>query len=105
MSDDENINPIVVDDDVQEDSDLVDVVVDDDGNEWFPLYTDDDELGQGVTSGIVMNAPIKVILENAFNSDRVQGVVINPFSEKMILSKQAVEIILAKWEDDEKEAE
>lgn len=79
----------------------MDTVVDDDNNKWLPLYTSDEELNMGVSSGIVMNTPIKAILENALNSDRVQGLVINPFSEKIMLSKQIVDVMLSKWEDDE----
>ena len=41
-----------------------------------------------------------MILQNALNSDSVQGVAINPFTEKVILSKQMIEIILSKWEED-----
>jgi len=82
----------------------MDTVMDEDGNEWYPLYTDEEEVNKQPTTNVIINASIKVILETALNSDKVQGVVINPFSEKMILSKKAVEIILAEWEGDDQEA-
>lgn len=78
----------------------MDTVKDEDGNEWFPLFTDMDELNKQPTANITINTSILVILQNALNSERVQGVAINPFTEKLILSKQMIEIILSEWEED-----
>ena len=80
----------------------MDTVVDEDGNEWLPLYTDEEEVNKEPTTNVIINASIKVIFENALNSDKVQGIVINPFTEKMILSKKAIEIVLGEWEGDDK---
>lgn len=79
----------------------MDTVRDEDGNEWLPLFTDMDELHKEPTSNITINAPIEVIFQNALSSDRIKGVAINPFTDKMLMSKQAVDIILAEWEDDQ----
>ena len=79
----------------------MDTVVSEDGGVWYPLYTDDEELNKQPTTYITMNVPIKQILQAALGDDKANGVVINPFTEKMILSKQAVEIILAEWEGDQ----
>ena len=81
----------------------MDTVVDEDGLEWYPLYTDEVELNRQPTTNITMNVAIKQILQAALGNDKVNGVIINPFAEKMILSKQAVEVILAEWEGDKKE--
>ena len=81
----------------------MDTVVGEDGLEWYPLYTDEEELNRKPTTNITMNVAIKQILQAALGNDKVSGVVINPFAEKMILSKQAVEIILAEWEGDKEE--
>ena len=80
----------------------MDTVKDEDGNEWFPLFTDMDELNKQPTANITINTSILVILQNALNSGRVQGVAINPFTEKVILSKQMIETILSEWEEDKK---
>ncbi|MBR5944330.1 MAG: SseB family protein, partial [Lachnospiraceae bacterium] len=83
----------------------METVKDEDGNEWFPLFTDMEELHKQPTANITINTSILVILQNALSSDRVQGVAINPFTEKLVLSKQMIEIILSEWEEDNKEKE
>ena len=80
----------------------METLTDGDGNEWYPLFTDEEEANKESTTNIIINASIRVILENALNSDKVQGVVINPFTDKMILAKQGIEVILAEWEGDKK---
>ena len=81
----------------------MDTVFDENGNEWFPLYTDMDEIEGHVPSCITMNVPIRTILENALNSDRVMGVAVNPFTDQMLLAKKIVGVILDEWEGDKKE--
>lgn len=62
-------------------------------DQWFPLFTDSEELNKGTTTNFIINAPIQTILENGLNSDRVKGVVINPFGESLQLSKELLQIL------------
>ena len=63
-----------------------------DGKEWFPLFTDMEELNKQPTTNINMNCPIRIILEDALNSDRVEGAVINPFGQSFTLNKEILRI-------------
>lgn len=71
-----------------------DTVVDGSGKEWFPLFTDEEERQKKPTTNISLNVPIRVILEDAYNSDRVEGAVINPFGDSLVLPKDIIDIIL-----------
>ncbi len=64
-----------------------------DGKEWFPLFTDMEELHKQPTTNINMNCPIRIILEDALNSDRVEGTVINPFGQSFTLNKDILRIL------------
>lgn len=71
----------------------MDTMTDSENKQWFPLFTDNDELNKQPTTNITINAPIKVILENGINSDRVEGIVINPFGNPLTLNKDILKII------------
>ncbi|MBR3532766.1 MAG: ADP-ribosylglycohydrolase family protein [Clostridiales bacterium] len=70
-----------------------DTVTDGEGREWFPLFTDDEELDKKPMSPIRMNVPIRIILEDGLNSDRVEGVVINPFGQPLQIPKDILKIM------------
>ncbi len=74
-----------------------DTMKDGSGNEWFPLFTDTEELNKQPTTNISINHPIKIILEDGLKSDRVQGVVINPFGQSMTLTKEILEILFENY--------
>ena len=76
-----------------------DTMSDKDGNEWFPLFTDDEELNKQPTTNIIINHPIRIILEDGLKSDRVKGVVINPFGQAMTLPKEILKILFDKMEE------
>ena len=78
----------------------MDTVVDKDGDQWFPLFTDDDEVDKQPTTNIRINTSIKMILNNGLNSDRVKGVVINPFGQMIMLPKDILKIALKGMEED-----
>ena len=75
-----------------------DTVIDESGKEWFPLFTDNEELRKKPTTNISINVPIRIILEDGLNSDRVEGIVINPFGLSMPISKDVLKIVLSKSE-------
>ncbi len=81
-----------------------DTMKDGEGNEWFPLFTDEEELNKQPTTNIIINHPIRVILEDGLKSDRVKGVVINPFGQSMTLTKEILKILFDNM-GEKKEAE
>lgn len=74
-----------------------DTMKDGSGNEWFPLFTDMEELNKQPTTNITINHPIKIILEDGLKSDRVQGVVINPFGQSMTLTKEILKVLFENY--------
>ena len=70
-----------------------DTVTDGEGREWLPLFTDDEELDKKPMSPIRMNVPIRIILEDGLRSDRVEGVVINPFGQPLQIPKDILKIM------------
>ena len=70
---------------------------------WFPLFTDYDEIYKGDTSYINMNMSIESILRSGFYSDRVEGVVINPFGQAATLNKEVLGILLDQYDESLKE--
>ena len=74
-----------------------DTIVDDTGKEWFPLFTDSEEINRKPMSPIILNVPIRIILEDAFNSDKIEGVVINPFGVTFPLQKEVLKAVLEKF--------
>ncbi len=80
-----------------------DTVRDEKGDEWFPLFTDNEELNKQPTTPISINHPIKIILEDGLKSDRVQGVVINPFGKALRLPKDILKILFKHIEKENPE--
>ncbi len=74
-----------------------DTMKDGSGNEWFPLFTDKEELDKQPTTNIIINHPIKIILEDGLKSDRVRGVVINPFGQSMTLTKEILKVLFENY--------
>ena len=55
------------------------------GVEFMPLFTDEEELRRGNTTNVTLNVPIEMILMNGMTSERVAGVVINPFTQNFVM--------------------
>lgn len=70
------------------------VVVTDDGNKWFPLYTSRDEMKEVPDSNDIRDIPIRTLLEKACEVDDVDGIIINPSTDSVALHKMALEFIL-----------
>ena len=79
----------------------MDTVIDEEGNQWFPLFTDEEELNRKETTNIRINTPIEQILRNGVTSDRVLGVVINPFGHMLTIPKEILKIVLKEGKDNE----
>lgn len=80
-----------------------DKVKDDEGNEWFCLFTDFEEVDRQPTTNFRINCPIRVILEDGLHCDDVKGVVINPFGQSVILNKKVLEVALKIFENEGEE--
>ena len=71
----------------------MDTMKDEQGGEWFPLFTDEEELNRQPTTNVILNVDIKAIVDNGLVSDRVKGVVINPFGQPLPLPKDLLKLI------------
>ena len=66
------------------------------GLSWFPLFTDEDEMNRVHLSGITMNVPIQIILEDGLTSDEVEGITINPMTDDVRIPKEILKIVLRR---------
>lgn len=76
----------------------IDKVSNGDGNEWIPLYTDEEELSGGQGISISINLPIYEILKSALAED-VAGIVINPFSMALTMPKEVLKVVVERYEE------
>ena len=76
-----------------------DKVKDEEGNEWFCLFTDFEEVDRQPTTNFRINCPIRVILEDGLYCDDVKGVVINPFGQSVMLNKKVLEVVFKQNEE------
>ena len=70
------------------------VVVTDDGQKWFPLYTSREEIRDIPDSNDIRNVSIRTLLEKACEVDDVDGIIINPATDSVALRKVALGFIL-----------
>ena len=73
--------------------------------EWFCLFTSEEELRKQQTGNVIMSLPISEMLETSVRSEKVKGVVINPFGKFVKLDKDILKVILQEYNDNWKEAE
>ena len=62
--------------------------------EWIPMYTDWDELTKEQPTEYTLSQPIRSIIEDAFESRRAEGIVINLHSERVFLGKEELDWVL-----------
>jgi len=72
---------------------VIDVVREQSGREWIPMFTDRDELGRG-KRGVCTNRPIQEVMTYALSDAKISGVVINPFGQSVVLNKELIENLL-----------
>lgn len=72
----------------------LDLVKDDDNNLFIPLYTSSEETNKQPTPNIRMNIPVKTLVEDAYNGEDIMGLIINPFSDRVIINKDALKYII-----------
>lgn len=76
----------------------IDKVVDGNGDEWIPLYTDEEERQKGETTNFIMNVSIETLLREAYYYTGVKGLVINPFGQPLTVPKDIIKIVLDAYE-------
>ncbi len=73
---------------------VFDTMTDGKGGRWFPLFTDEEELNKGLTTNVRVNVAIESVLASGLASERVNGVVINPFGESLTLNKEILKVMM-----------
>ena len=63
------------------------------GEEWFYIFTNKDEIHKQPVPEVVMEIPFADMFDIAGRSDKVAGVVINPFGKYFKADKKVIECI------------
>ena len=71
----------------------MDTVIQGKDDEWLYIFTNSDELHKGRVPDVSMEIPFIDMFEIANKTNRVKGVVINPFGKYLKLDKQIIECI------------
>lgn len=77
----------------------IDSVTNGNGQEWIPLYTDEEEISKQPTANIHVNMPIYDVLASGLYSDRAEGVVINPFGLGLLIPKDILQIVIKRVDE------
>ena len=76
----------------------IDKYTDGNGNEWIPIYTDDDEMNPESTTNINIIMPIYNVLKSGLEED-VAGIVINPFGLDLKMPKDVLFDVVDAFEE------
>ena len=72
--------------------------------EWFYFFTGEEESRRKQCGNVIMSIPLYDMMEIAYKSDKVQGLVINPFGKYVRLTKELLGFILKEfkenWQED-----
>lgn len=68
--------------------------VSDGQDEWIPMYTDWDELTKKQPTRYTMSLPIRLIVEDAFESRKAEGIIINLHSEEVFIGRPELDWIM-----------
>ena len=77
----------------------IDTVTNETGQEWIPLFTDNEEISKQPTANIHVDMPIYDVLASGLYSDRAQGIVINPFGLALIVPKEILQIMIKRVDE------
>ena len=82
----------------------MDTVTEGKDEEWFYFFTGEEESRRKQCGNVIMSIPLCDIMEIAYKSEKVQGVVINPFGKYVRLTKELLGFILKEftenWQED-----
>ena len=76
----------------------MDTVAAGDGEEWFYIFTNEEEIHKQPVPNVIMEISFADIFDTAARSDRVAGVVINPFGRYFKADKSVIECIYEVFE-------
>lgn len=65
-----------------------------DGRNWVPLFTTTEEMARRPMPPVVMNCTIEEIIRTTYSKPAIDGIVINPFGDSMVLTKPLMKIIV-----------
>ncbi|MCI6243969.1 MAG: SseB family protein [Agathobacter sp.] len=71
----------------------MDTVAEGDETEWFYIFTRVEEMHKQTIPEVVMQIPFADMLDTALKSDKVAGLVINPFGQYFKLDKQLIKLV------------
>ena len=87
----------------------MDTVTEGKEEEWFYFFTSEAELRKKQCGNVIMTIPLYDMMDIAYRSELVHGLVVNPFGEFVRLDKKLLGLILKeyeeKWNTDEGETE
>ena len=66
----------------------LDKMQDPEGKHWFPIFLSEEERAKGTTPNIIMEVPIRNIVQCAIDNPSVEGVVVNPFGPAFPIPKE-----------------
>lgn len=81
----------------------MDTVTEGKDEEWFYFFTGEEELRRQQSSNVIMSIPIYDIMQISYESEKVQGLVVNPFGKFVRLNKELLGFILKEYEEKWKE--
>lgn len=69
-------------------------LLDDEGRRWLPLYTDLEEALKAENQEFTCEISMRDLVEEAFERGDIEGIVINPYSDKVELDKRELDYVL-----------
>ena len=82
----------------------MDTVTEGKDEEWFYFFTGEEESRRKQCGNVIMSIPLYDMMEIAYKSEKVQGLVINPFGKYVRLTKELLGFILKEftenWQED-----
>lgn len=81
----------------------MDTVTEDKKVEWLYMFTNEEELRRQQCGNVIMSIPIYDMLRIALESDKVSGLVINPFGKYVKLDKDILKFLSDEFEKDWKD--
>ncbi|MDD6570932.1 MAG: SseB family protein, partial [Thermoflexaceae bacterium] len=77
----------------------MDTVTEGKEEEWFYIFTSEAELRNKQCGNVIMTIPLYDMMDIAYRSEQVHGLVVNPFGEFVRLDKKLLGLILKEYEE------
>ena len=71
-------------------------LTDKNGKRWLPFFTNEEEVNHEQTTSLILNMPIRMLVEDGYECNTLEGIVINPFSDNILLGKEILGIVMKK---------